>query len=627
MAKNGKRSQGKTMNDKRLIEETIPLEDISRESAREKSIRHGHISTLHIWWARRPLVASRAAVFGSLVIPAKISQQTLKRTAKVTKDGLMRLKNEIVDDETLKGKELYHFMRILCTWEASNDEEIINHARELIKESHDGKTPKVLDPFAGGGSIPLEALRLGCETYANELNPVAHIIELCTLVYPQKYGKWVEIEVEDENKAQGQLKMETGKKTKKVNQLAEDVRKWGNWVLDEAKKEIEEFYPPNPDGSIPVGYIWARTIPCANPTCKTDIPLLRRLWLSKKKGKEVALKIRVNSKNKEVKFEIAKGKEVEEYDPSKGTTARAHVYCPSCNSTMDDKTLRKMSKSGRMGERLIVVVEIRSDKTGKNYRIATERDLNIFRQADDRLQKKIEKWKWKTKPLSDEEITGWGRDFKVPLYGMSKWTDLFNKRQMLAILIFLDKVLEAKKNLEKTSDSTYGKAIVTYLSVILDKTVIYSTNLGYWHNTRELVNPGMGRQALVMVWDYAETNVINGNGSWPNNLDWVLNVIENISSINNISTLELGSATKMPFKNRFFDYVVTDPPYYDNIIYSDLSDFFYIWLKQTLGDLYPEVFKTPLTPKKQEIVQNPARHNGNNIAAKKFFVRIAYRYI
>ena len=333
------------MKNKRFIEESFPIKEISKISAKEKNIRHGHISTLHIWWARRPLASSRATNYAALIPAEKeISEWEKKR----------------------------QFIIELAKWENSNNMKLIEKARKDILEANNGKVPKILDPFAGGGSIPLEALRLGCEVHAVEYNPVAVLILKCTLEYPQKYGKI------KENKKE----LEFFNTNSSKNPLLEDVKKWGNWVLEEAKKEIGKFYPKDENGCIPVGYIWARTIPCQNPICEAEIPLMRQFWLAKKSNKKVALYPYVEGK--EVKFKIV-GDGYEKwpkgFDPSKGTVSRAIVTCPVCGCVIDAKTTRKLFQEGKAGERMVAVVLHKPGEQGKNYRLATEKDVEIFKEA------------------------------------------------------------------------------------------------------------------------------------------------------------------------------------------------------------------------------------------------------
>lgn len=578
--------------DRRFIEESFPVKEVSVESAREKNIRHGHISTLHIWWARRPLASSRATNYAALIpAPKDINEWNKKR----------------------------QFIINLCKWENSLRQDLIDKARKDILSANGGVPPKVLDPFGGGGSIPLEALRLGCEVYSSDLNPVAVLIQKCTLEYPQKYGKPGEIEREVE---------EFGKKSKKKirvqNVLLEYVRHWGNWVLEEAKKEIGRFYPPDPDGSIPVGYIWARTIPCQNPACGAEIPLMRQYWLAKKNKKKVALYPYVEGK--QVKFKIVGDgyeKMPKGFEPENGTISRAVATCLCCGSVVDDRTTKRLFQEGKAGQRMIAVILHQPKRTGKIYRIATKKDLETFKEAERYLEKKRQELfdKWGFDPVPDEEMniedptTVAGRG-----YGFTKWSDLFNSRQKLALITFVEKVRQAyEKMLTEGADEEYAKAVVSYLGVGIDRLAIYQTTLGYWHNTRELVNPGMGRQALAMSWDYVEGNPIGGNADWDSATYWVLESLKHCSETSDISaTVTQSSATSLPYPDNFFDAVFTDPPYYDNINYAELSDFFYVWLKRTVDDLYPELFSTSLTPKSQEIVANPVRQ-GSQEKAKRFF--------
>lgn len=577
---------------KSFIEESFPIKEVSQESAREKNIRHGHISTLHIWWARRPLASSRATSYTALIPPPV----------------------DILDWEKKK-----QFIIELSKWENSLNPTIVNKAREDILKANGGKTLKVLDPFSGGGSIPLECLRLGLETYANEYNPVAVLILKCTLEYPQKYGKPGEIEEEHFGE-------KVKEKIKVQNILLEDVKKWGELVLEKAKEEIGKFYPQDEDGSIPVGYIWARTIPCQNPSCNAEIPLMRQFWLAKKDNKKIALRPYV--KDGKVEFEIV-GQENDfpkDFDPEKGTVSRAIATCPVCGSTIDDKTVRKLFQEGKARQRMVAVVLHHPKKEGKRYRLATKKDVEIFKSAEEHLKLKRQELfeKWGIDPVPDE-----GMNTKDPNtvagrgYGFTKWGDLFNSRQKLALITFAEKVREAyQKMLEEGYDKEYAKAVASYLGLGVDRLAIYQTTFGYWHSTREIVNPGMSRQALAMTWDYIEGNPLGGNADWESATDWILQVISHCSQIPNfqssIPKITQSSATSLPYPDNFFDAVFTDPPYYDNVNYAELSDFFYVWLKRTIGDLYPDLFVTPLVPKSQEIVANPIRH-GNAEKARIFF--------
>ena len=484
------------MNDKSFLEVDFSIKGVSEESVREKNIRYGHISTLHIWWARRPLASSRASIYAALTPAPKDEKERLERAKFITN---------------------------LSKWKNSLNKNIIEKAKEEILKANDGEPPKVLDPFAGGGSIPLEALRLGCETYASDLNPVAVLILKCTLEYPLKFGRaGIKMQKPLEEKYEG-----------KYNPLLEDVKKWGKWVLEEAKKEIGKFYPSEPDGSIPVGYIWARTIKCQNPECSAEIPLVRQTWLANKKNKKLAYKL--IPKGNKVEFEIREGKQID-FKPEEGTVLRAKVICPCCKSGLSDKEVKKQFQEGKVGERMIVVVLHHPQRRGKTYRLATKEDWEIFKKAEKYLEKKRNEMmeKWGFDPVPDEPM-----NTKDPTtiagrgYGFTKWGDLFNSRQKLALITFVEKVREAyKKMLDEKYDKEYAKAVVSYLGLGMDRVVVYQTTFGCWHTTRELINPGTGgRQAFPMVWDYAEGNPIGGNGGWDSTMDWILKVIFHCSQI------------------------------------------------------------------------------------------------
>ncbi|BDQ01545.1 DUF1156 domain-containing protein [Ignavibacterium sp.] len=441
-------------NDKRFIEEIFPVKEVSVISAKEKNIRHGHISTLHIWWARRPLASSRATNYAAL-IPAPKNQK--------------------------EAEEKKKFIIEFSKWENSLREDLIEKARKDILEANGGVPPKVLDPFGGGGSIPLEALRLGCETYSMDYNPVAVLIQKCTLEYPQKYGN------ADGDKLRGGFRLKKSAKerdgnfvaelevtynAKKENPLLEDVKYWGNWVLEEAKKEIGKFYPEEKDGSIPVGYIWARTINCQNPACNAEIPLMRQFWLAKKSNKKVSLYPFV--KNKKVEFRIvgdgyaqhASHKPMpDNFDPEDGTIARAKAKCLVCGAVVDDKTTRKLFQQGKSGQRMIAVVLHKPYQSGKTYRIATEEDLKIFEEAEKYLEVKRKKLmnEWGIDPVPDEELPLMSGVFNCTSLWNNNWGELFNSRQKLALITFTEKVKLAYKKMMRMGMLRICKELISYL--------------------------------------------------------------------------------------------------------------------------------------------------------------------
>jgi len=568
------------MEDKKLIEVDFPLKEVSKESEREKRVYYKHIATLHTWWARRPLTASRATIFAALV-PASDSDFELKK----------RLK----------------FIAELSKQENSLNQRLLEKAKKEIRDHFRGRAPRVLDCFAGGGAIPLEALRLGCKTYALELNPVAVLILKAVLEYPQKFGR-------EKTKVKGKLHSVTVP-------LLEDIKRWGDWVLEQAKKEIGKFYPSHPDGSIPVGYFWARTIRCQNPMCNIEIPLLRQFWLSKKNNRKIALKLVVNKEKKEIKFKVVQGKEID-FDPSQGTTSRATVLCPVCGAGTDAETLRKRAREGKMGQKLIATISYNPKRRGKMYRIATKNDLETFKEAEKHLEEKVKNWRWNFNPIPDEELPPIKTlGFRVQRYGLTKWKDLFNSRQKLSLITFIEKVrLAYEKMIDEGYDEEYAKALVTYLAFAISKISNFNSSLSMWTSIMEKSMGALIRNALPMVWDYFETNPFSGStGSWETLLEWISNSISSCFGLPSAEFVTQGTATLLPWQDNFFDAVITDPPYYDNVPYSDLSDFFYVWLKRTVGDLYPDLFSTPLTPKSQEIVMHPARHGNDVEKAKKFF--------
>jgi adenine-specific DNA methylase len=652
-----------TQPDRRFIEETFPVKDVSQHAAREKNIRHGHISTLHIWWARRPLAASRATAFAAL-IPAT--------------------------QDILEGQKQSGFIVELCRWENSLNIPLLEHARRALYAAHAERLsaelgrpvsvddivaghvppPRVLDPFSGGGSYPLEALRLGCEAYANDYNPVAVLILKATLEYPQQYGHpfagmpehlWRKGKTHAPHAAeQMNDSTPTDAPPPNFNPLLEAVKEWGEWVLNEARTELAGFYA-GPNGETAVGYIWARTLPCQNPACGVEIPLMRQFWLAKKDKKKIALHPFSHGPGQPIAFEIVAQNRPgyapwpKDFDPERGTVKGAVVTCQACGAVIDANTTRRLFREGKAGQRLVAVVlspRLQGGRgaggEGKTYRLPTEADLATYRAAEQALQAKRERLRaaWGMEPLPDEPLPPRGTlGINVRGYGVSTWSDLFNPRQALALLTFADAVRRAHAEmLAQGYPEDFARAVAIYLGIIFNRLADKNAKVVVYNVVGEKIEHVFGRQVLPMVWDYVEVNPFTDVG-WPNMFDWVVSVLDHLTRIPATpggdrtrigadTTDERGdiranpshpwesvshaSATRLPYPDAFFDAVLTDPPYYDNVPYSHLSDFFYVWLKRTVGHLYPDLFITPLTPKSGEIVAY-SQGEGGSEAGKRFF--------
>ncbi len=671
--------------DRRLIEDYLPIEAISEEASREKSVRKGHISTLHLWWARRPLVACRAAVYGALVPASQF----------VPENGPDNKKQSLGRANAAK------FVTELCKYPGPPP--TIEQAREHILDAHAarltaelgcrakdpsdptdrtdrtdlppwtrefhwpaGKTtvtradieagraprPRVVDMFAGGGAIPLEALRLGCEAYALDLNPVAYIILLCTLVYPQKYGK------PDPN-ARGMTGQPgpDGKPT--WGGLANEVRYWGNWVLERVRREIGDLYPPIPDPKgrstprcrqpplpdqsdpsdqsdrvppghlTPVAYLWTRTVKCKNPRCGATVPLVRQTWLCKKPSRYVALRMVAPRGQKQVRFEVeeADSESGLGFDPaafSKGGNAT----CPFCGTVADNDYVKAEGRAGRIGRQLMATVCTRPGRQGKVYLSADPTDPPDPSDplGDAAICRRIEALCQRTGlTVPNESIANLPPDcyentlgITVRPYGLTTFGDLFTPRQMLCLLTFAEAVRQAQAEMNRAGlDPDRAKAVGTILAGVVDRLADFNSTLCVFNYTggRGVVHT-FGRQALPMVWDFAETNPFNPEAaSWVSGVDDVSAALRD-ADISIVGVVQRGSATEIPIESGSIDAVITDPPYYDNVPYADISDFFYVWLKRTIGHLYPEHFATQSTPKKEEAVADATRHGGSKEEAR-----------
>lgn len=641
------------LNDRRLIEDFLPIQAISAEASREKSVRKGHISTLHLWWARRPLVACRAAVYGALVPASRF----------IPENGPDNKKQSLGRANAAK------FIERLCKYPGNPT--VIKEAQRHILEAHaerltietgkkvtvedieEGRAPrpKVLDMFAGGGAIPLEALRLGCEAYALDLNPVAHIIQLCTLVYPQKYGK------PDPN-VRGMTGPRNGKGETTWGGLADEVRYWGEWVLKKVKVEIGDLYPfiPDPDYKgnrppvqaemwqssesetvppgylVPVAYLWTRTVRCKNPTCGATVPLVRQTWLCKKKDRYVALRMIAPKGEKKVRFEVAESRTEAGlgFDPaafSKGGNAT----CPFCGTVADIDYVKAEGRASRMSTQPMAVVCVRPGTRGKAYVAADSLAVSFFptdTALGDRLKSVCEK---AGLTVPQESIANLPDDcydnslgITVRPYGVRRFGDLFITRQLLSLLTFAAAIKEVHLRVSQGAEATATErnlAVASCVALLLDKIATRNNCADGWDASYEKIMQIFGRQTITMVWDFAESNPLSsiGSGNFQEAIGGTCDAVEACADIRIPATCVRGSATRLPWDNSSIDAIITDPPYYDNVPYADVSDFFYVWLKRTIGHLYHAHFASEGTPKKAEAVADAIRHGGDKERAREAY--------
>jgi putative DNA methylase len=624
---------------KRLIEVDLPIKEISAHARREKSIRHGHISTLHIWWARRPLAACRAVICAALwpdpaddLCPPKFREDLTeivmdfakkvredKRLMALSKKGWShwnRLSQGAWRPENPAcwfdmRYALLEFIADFANWDASTVPEFLETSRKLTQSAHEamggipGTKPLIVDPFAGGGSIPLEALRVGADAFASDLNPVAVLLNKVVLEYIPRHGK----------------------------KLAEEVQKWGQWIKEEAEKELAEFYPKDPDGAKPIAYLWARTIRCEGPNCGIELPLLRSLWLAKKGEKSSALRLKFISKNENksarsmdsvpciIDFDILQN--MKEKDVAPGTVRRASATCPYCGYTTPSSSVRrqlKNKKGGALDARLVV---IRQDnpKTGKReYRIPNDQDHQAIINAITALEHRRNMYEGPLCLTPDEGLPIMSGVFNAPIYGHDTWGSLFSPRQALSLSTFMLILEKARIKISAVTDSSLAKAVITCLALGLDRLADFNSSLCVLNvvGGRGVVHT-FGRQALPMVWDFMETNPLNDVGAnWDAAVEaFRLTIeLESTSRYQKSGQIELASAIAHPLPDDSCVCFFTDPPYYNAVPYADLSDFFYVWLKRTIGPQYHELFKTPLAPKDEEICEmagwDPARYPHKN---------------
>lgn len=627
---------------KKLIEVALPLDDINAAAAREKSIRHGHPSTLHLWWARRPLAAARAVLFAQMVNDPGYE----------TGKGFTRGVNK--KEATRERERLFDIIRELVKWENTNNEDVLERARAEIRKSwretcelnkrhpqaaelfNPDKLPAFHDPFAGGGAIPLEAQRLGLESHASDLNPVAVLINKAMIEIPPKFAG---------RKPVGPVP--AGEKQTKMAEdwsgargLAEDVRRYGHWMREEAHKRIGHLYPQveitaemaktRPDLKQYVGqkltviaWLWARTVRSPNPAYSSvQVPLASTFLLSTKVGKEAWVEPVVEGSQYRFEVQVTDGKRKPPASAKGGTKlARgANFRCLVSDTPVEPDYIKAEGVAGRMGQRLMAVVA-----EGQRGR--------VYLSPDDAMQALAESAKpsWRPDtPLPDDP-----RNFWTLSYGLSKFGDLFTPRQLVALNTFSDLVGEARekiradavnggmaddgRGLDAGGDgaTAYAEAVAIYLAFALDKSSDYWSSICSWHNSGEKMRNTFGRQAIPMTWDYTEANPFcDSTGNWIAMVDWSSRAVATVPALGEGRAQQDSAQTQAISTAKV---VSTDPPYYDNIGYADLSDFFYVWMRRTLRGTFPSLFATVAVPKAEELVATPYRHGGKE-GAERFFL-------
>ena len=591
------------MATKKLIEVALPLEKINAESAREKSIRHGHPSTLHLWWARRPLAAARAVIWASLVDDPSSHPE----------------KFPTEEEQNRERQRLFRILEELVVWENSNDERVLAAAKEEILKSTNGNPPELLDPFAGGGAIPLEAQRLGLKAHAHDLNPVAVMINKAMIEIPPRFAGKAPV-----NPSACASKM--AQTWSRAQGLAEDVRYYGEWMKQEAFKRIGYLYPkvkvPREQGggeATVIAWIWARTVKCPNPACGCEMPLASSFVLSKKKGKEAWISPKFDYETKKITYEVYTGIG-EAPDPPK-TGRGAKFKCIMCGETTTDEYIKNESVAGKMGAALIGIVA--EGKNGRLYVSPTEEHILTAQ-----CQRPDGEYPEQALPYDPRNI--WCVN-----YGLDTYDKLFTSRQLTALTTFSALVAEAQKKVEADAVASgvpndhlplreegdgaraYGEAVGVYLAFIISKLADRGSTICSWDSSREGLRNTFGRQAIPMTWDYSEGNPFsNSSGCFDNMLDWVVKCLLEFPASALAKASQVDAQSNCGLQNVM---ISTDPPYYDNIGYADLSDFFYIWMRQSLKGIYPELFGTMLVPKTEELIATPYRHDGSAEEAKRFF--------
>jgi len=571
---------------KKLIEVALPLEAINRESAREKNIRHGHPATLHLWWARRPLAACRAVIFSQLVDDPSSRPEEFPTI-------------EMQDSER---QRLFRMLEALVDWDNINNETLLDEALNEIQISTGGNPPAIMDLFAGGGSIPLEAQRLGLDTFAYDLNPIPLLINKALIEIPPKWANRLPISSQESANLSDTLSGNFG--------LAEDVRHYGRWLVNQARAEWGWAYPDAEtefgERAEVVAWLWARTLPCSNPACLFVVPLLKSRTLSTKKASSVWLEIDTAGETAQFKLQTGVKAPV-----NTGTMSRAGAVCPKCESLISMKDIKEFGRQHGYGSQLLAIVgqansgRVYIDATSVNNPPAVQFNREEFDMSE---------------PLARHP------QYMGPVgYGFDKFIELFSDRQLATLGYLTRKVPEMYEIIKSQAlaagyqdaeAAAYAKDVSLYVGLGISRSVDRNNTLTSWDQSAQTIRNVFARQAMPMVWDYAEANILGDNtGNFFGQVEWIARVIERLPSRGN-AVVKPQDATKVSIPPH--TAICIDPPYYDNVPYSDLADFFYIWLRRSVGFLFPDLMGTVLTPKADELVADQMRH-GSKQAAADFF--------
>lgn len=593
------------MATKKLIEVALPLEKINSAAAYEKMPGIGpHPRGLHLWWARRPFTAARAVIWASLVDDPSSHPE----------------KFPTEEAQNQERQRLFRILEDLVVWENSNDEQVLEAAKEEILRSTGGNPPELLDPFAGGGAIPLEAQRLGLKVHAHDLNPVAVMINKAMIEIPPRFAGMAPVNPEARTSRMPQI-------WSRAEGLAEDVRYYGEWVRQEAFRRIGHWYPkvkvPQGQGggeATVIAWIWTRTVKCPNPACGCEMPLASSFVLSRKKGREAWIEPQFDLEKRRITYKVRREKGTVPGAPK--TSRGANFKCILCGEATTSEYIKAESLAGRMGAHLMAVVA-----EGKNGKLYLSPDDEQIGSADVPMPERC----------PEGAIGGDKRALWTPLYGLKAFSDLFTRRQLTALTTFSALVAEAQKKAEADAVAAgmaddhlslnsggqnaraYGETIGVYLAFAVDREADFCNSVCRWSISNEKPMNLFARQGIPMVWDYPEVNVFSHSvGSFGTINDYICKCIQTLPDVSGRGgkAQQHDAQTDCGLRNVM---VSTDPPYYDNIGYADLSDYFYVWMRQSLKGTYPELFGTMLVPKAEELIATPYRHDGSVEQSKAFF--------